>query len=379
MKQKGFIGRLKKAMYGTRSAPRMWQKVVKQTMTDMGFSSCITTPCLYYHQARDIFVVAHVDDFLCSGKVADIQWMKTELEKKFGLTSQIIGPGQSGNYLGRKILWEVDGISIEGENKYIDTMILEWDLANSSGLSTPGCNEDKREAGGDEELRPRLTTAFRRSAAMANYMAQDRPDISFASKEVSRGMSCPTRLDTVKLKRMIRYLSNARRRAIKYTWQDPTDQLTVFSDSDWAGCVKTRRSTSGGVLLHGRHLVHHWSSTQATVALSSAEAELNAIVKGMAEVIGAKSMVEECFRSCRGRIFTDSSAANGIVHREGCGKVKHLECRQLWIQGMVGSGKVTCLKVPRADNPADAMTHYWNCTDGSNHFKKIGLVVPECS
>ena len=80
----------------------MRQKVVKQTMTDMGFSSCITTPCFYYHQARDIFVVvAHVDDFLCSGKVADIQWMKTELEKKFGLTSQIIGPGQSGNYLGR--------------------------------------------------------------------------------------------------------------------------------------------------------------------------------------------------------------------------------------------------------------------------------------
>ena len=46
MKQKGFIGKLKKAMYGTRSAPRMWRKVVKQTMTDMGFSSCMTTPCL---------------------------------------------------------------------------------------------------------------------------------------------------------------------------------------------------------------------------------------------------------------------------------------------------------------------------------------------
>ena len=214
---------------------------------------------------------------------------------------------------------------------------------------------------------------------MANYMAQDRLDISFASKEVSRGMSCPTRLDTVKLKRLIRYLSGARRKAIKHTWQDPTEQLTVYSDSDWAGCVKTRRSTSGGVLLHGKHLVHHWSSTQATVALSSAEAELNAIVKGVAEGIGAKSMLEECSRRCCSRIFTDSSAANGIVHREGCGKVKHLECRQLWIQGIVGSGKVSCIKVPRADNPADAMTHYWSCVDGSSHCKKIGVVVPYCS
>ena len=72
---------------------------------------------MYYHEGRDIFVVAHVDDFLCSGKIPDIQWMKTELEKKFGLATQIFGPGQSGNYLGRKILWEADGLSIEGENQ----------------------------------------------------------------------------------------------------------------------------------------------------------------------------------------------------------------------------------------------------------------------
>ena len=125
--------------------------------------------------------------------------------------------------------------------------------------------------------------------------------------------------------------------------------------------------------------MHHWSSTQATVALSSAEAELNAIVKGVAESICAKSMLEECSRKCRSRMCIDSSAANGIVHREGCGKVKHLECRQLWVQGIVGSGKVSCIKVPRADNPADAMTHYWSFVDGTSRFHKIGLVVPNCT
>ena len=159
-----------------------------------------------------------------------------------------------------------------------------------------------------------------------------------------------------------------------YKWQNPTDQLTVFSDSDWAGCIKTRRSTSGGVLLHGQHLVHHWSSTQATVALSSAEAELNAVVKGVAEGLFLKHLLLECSRVCSGRIFTDSSAANVIVHREGCGKVKHLECRQLWVQGIVGKGQVTCLKVPRADNPSDAMTHYFSYVDGASHFNRIGFV-----
>ena len=125
--------------------------------------------------------------------------------------------------------------------------------------------------------------------------------------------------------------------------------------------------------------MHHWSSTQAAVALSSAEAELNAIVKGVAESIFVKSMLAECSRHCSSRILTDSSAANGIVHREGCGKVKHVECRQLWAQGIVVSGKVICLKVPRADNPSDAMTHYWSFVDGSSHFNKIGLVDPELS
>ena len=107
-------------------------------------------------------------------------------------------------YTWGEILWEVDGLSIEGDNKFIVTMVLHCELAKStSGLSTPGRNEDKRETGGDGELCPRLITAFRRSAGMANYIAQDRPDISFASKEASRGMACPTRLDTVKLKRLI--------------------------------------------------------------------------------------------------------------------------------------------------------------------------------
>ena len=126
--------------------------------------------------------------------------------------------------------------------------------------------------------------------------AQDRGDLSYASKEVARGMATPTRKDCIKLKKLIRYLLGAKRRATMFKWQDPPCMVDGFTDSDWAGCPRTRRSTSGGVLLHGQHLVHHWSSTQTVVALSSMEAELNAIVKGVAEVLGLKNLLAECGR-----------------------------------------------------------------------------------
>jgi hypothetical protein len=256
-------------------------------------------------------------------------------------------------------------------------MATEWNLMEQSVLSTPGSAEDKRDPGGEEALSPHEATAFRRSAAMGIYMAQDRGDLSYASKEVARGMATPTRKDCIKLKKLIRYLLGAKRRATLFKWQDPPCMVDGFTDSDWAGCPKTRRSTSGGVLLHGQHLVHHWSSTQAVVALSSMEAELNAIVKGVAEVLSLKNLLAECGRTLQASIFTDSSAANGVVHRQGCGKVKHLECRQLWVQGAVLDGRIQVQKVARDFNPADAFTHYTSVHDATRHFKMLSLINPD--
>ena len=92
---------------------------------------------------------------------------------------------------------------------------------------------------------------FRRAAAKINYLSQDRLDISFASKEISRHMSSPKVGDEVLVKRVVRYLKQHPRLVVSYPWQDECSEVTVYTDSDWGGCVKTRRSTSGGVLLRG--------------------------------------------------------------------------------------------------------------------------------
>ena len=123
----------------------------------------------------------------------------------------------------------------------------------------------------------------------------------------------------------------------------------------------------------GKHMIAHWSSTQSVVALSSAEAELNALVKMISESLGLKNVLKAVNVNLPIEVCTDSSACKGIVQREGCGKVKHLEARQLWVQEYVGNKTVTVTKIPREMNSSDVLTHSWTYRDGTKHLTSVGL------
>ena len=90
-------------------------------------------------------------------------------------------------------------------------------------------------------------------------------------------MSNPSECDQIPLKRLGRYLVSHPRCVSIYRWQDPVARIEVFSDSDWDGDQKSIKSTTGGCIMLGRHSVSHWPRTQQIIAMSSAEAELNAL------------------------------------------------------------------------------------------------------
>ena len=60
---------------------------------------------------------------------------------------------------------------------------------------------------------------------------------------------------------------------------------------------------------------------------------------------------------------TDASAARGVILRQGVGKVRHLQVKQLWLQENVAAGELTTVNIPRAENCADALTHPWSAND----------------
>ena len=105
-------------------------------------------------------------------------------------------------------------------------------------------------------------------------------------------MTCPSELSLHALKRLGRYLASHRRLVFSYPWQT-ADRVDTYSDTDWAGCLKTRKSTSGGCLMLGTHLIKSWSSTQASVSLSSGEAEFYGVVKAGGVTLGYQSLLRD--------------------------------------------------------------------------------------
>ena len=105
------------------------------------------------------------------------------------------------------------------------------------------------------------------------------------------------------LKRLGRYLEGRGRLIFKLPRQS-VGTINIYSDTDWAGCPKTRKSTSGGVILMGRHILKTYSSTQPAISLSSGEAEFYGVVKAAGAGLGYSlflPMWVSSFRSGCGR------------------------------------------------------------------------------
>ena len=101
----------------------------------------------------------------------------------------------------------------------------------------------------EEPKEGRGSTMYRALTARGLYLSQERSNLGFAVKELSRKMSGPREVDTGKLKILGRYLLGRERMVTGYGYQGTVDEVVVWTDSDHAGCGETRKSTSGGVVM----------------------------------------------------------------------------------------------------------------------------------
>ena len=150
--------------------------------------------------------------------------------------------------------------------------------------------------------------------------------------------------------------------------------IKVFCDSDHAGCLLTRRSTTGLVITIGRHTIKTTSNLQSTIALSSGESEFYALVRACAFGLSVQALYRDWGLEMDLVVASDSSAARGTASRRGLGKLRHVQTRYLWIQERVAKNELKIIAVGTKQNVADLCTKPVNKDTREKHMKTLGQI-----
>jgi len=366
-------GRLLKALYGGRTAGQAFEKhVAKVYSEDFDCVRGTSNPCLYSHPTRNLSFLHWGDDFVIAASLEDSDWLLGVLRTVFIVKDRgCLGPGKKHLHeltcLHRVFRWAEgsDAIEYEADPRHAELLIEQLNLkpAKKGGkvkaAASPGVDV-KLTAETEADLEPELIDLFRSATMRAGYLALDRPDIAFAAKECARGMSQPLRRHFMYLKRLVRYLAGRPRLIWRWKAQklEAGRVLKVSSDSNWAGCPVTRRSSSCCVLRRGAHFLGLSSTTQKPVSVSSGEAELYASAKAGSRLIGFSYMFHDLGFECSCQLETDSASAKGTLSRRGTGGIRHLETATMWIQDAVQRRKFTVHKVGGQHNVGDIGTKF---------------------
>jgi hypothetical protein len=183
---------------------------------------------------------------------------------------------------------ETERVTYEADPRHAEMIIRQLNLQNAWSVTTPAEKKKSSEvlaSVGFPLVMAEQTTLYRSLVMRAQFLAQDRAHLSEAV------MKAPNESDMQDLKRLGRYLAGRPRVVDVYHPQRPTNVIKVHADSDHAGCLLTRRSTTGYTISIGTHCVKHGSNLQSTIALSSGESEFYALTCGAA--LGLKSEIAD--------------------------------------------------------------------------------------
>ena len=284
----------------------------------------------------------HGDDFIAVAEDGQLDHFEQVLEnareiKRVGR----IGPGRSstGRVLKLVVCWTGDGFTCEADPKLTEKLINMLNLSEGKGAVTPGGKDIGRDVrDGDRELEYTDAKLVQAAVGLEQYSAWDRPDIAYSVKTALQQMSESTKLMQLRVVRVARYLKNNR---LEVPVSARPKSIDVFVDADFAARQSVLRCTSGVAEYYGRPPVEFASSTKG----SAHSLHSHAILKGLGVTVDAV-------------VLSDASAGIGIASREGCGRLKHLEVKWLWVQEKVSEKALQLRKHPTETNLADLATKY---------------------
>jgi len=203
-----------------------------------------------------------------------------------------------------------------------------------------------------------------------------RPDALFAVNACSRQSIDPGVPHWEAIKWVLAYLAGTIEFGICYGGTGIANHLVGYSDSDFAGCEDTRRSTSGLIFILNEGAISWTCHLQKPIALSTAEAEYYAAGHASKEIAWQRNLLEEIgFKQQEPTpLLCDNKSTIMMVHNPVFhARTKHIELKYHFIRKEFKQKKIRLLSVPSADELADFLTKPLKAEALQLNRKRIGV------
>jgi hypothetical protein len=336
---------LQKAIYGLKQAGREWNLLLDGFVRSLGFTRCVSDTCVYVKKSRSgrpLIVSVYVDDIPSAYAREDAEeW--GELKAAFFSRFKISFQAEATWFLSMRITRDQrTGALLLDQQAYVQEILEELRMDEGcKPAASPSADEPLSiidAPATPETLAEMKGIPYRRAVGALMYLSNtSRPDITHAVSQVARFVSNPGMRHWRAVLKIMRYLGGTRdygllfesHRSAASAHSSPSSHapgtgpahdtsrlLTViplvgYADADWGGCPDTQRSTTGVIIQFGGSIVDWSSKRQATVALSSCEAEYMAVANALQSIMWTQNMLAEIgFQRAETQEALDSSVAS---------------------------------------------------------------------
>ena len=379
--KKGTVFKLLKALYGLKQAGRLWHRLAEQMLFDLGFKNLTSEPCFFYSVRGNIltFIILYVDDILISSQSPEVRdHLVEQMMGRFNFTNE----GVVSEFLGIRITFVVDEFNrfiLLDQTKMILDKVSEFGLEGARRVKVP-MNPLLKLSARDELADAAFP--YRQMIGSALHIARwTRCDASYTVSQLSRYNAHPTVNAAQAACQLWVYLRDTAHLKFSLSLSDVRKsnfRMVGLSDSDWAGDVDTRRSTTGWMVYIGLALINWVSQLQSFIAQSSMEAETVAANKLLDELLLMQNMFAEAgilpeSHSDTPLLIDNQAAIQAAYNPIAQGKTKHFDIQEFHLRENTTIGRVVPTKIHTDDNASDILTKAVDESTLSKHRYNAGI------
>ena len=353
--------KLDKALYGCVQSARLWYNTFSKYLKSVGFEPNPVDLCVFnrtYDVGKQTTVCFHVDDGITtSNSLNDLQKFEHELKEEFG-ENMSVQYGDEHEYLGMSLDVSSGGYCEMTMQRYIENLVSDVgvegdriaDSPASTALFTIPTSEKLCEK--DREL-------FHRHVARLLYLAtRVRPDILLAVTFLCSRVACATKVDQVKLKRIISYLKGTSDLG-KRLGGGPNGETTLQSFSDASFAVHPdMKSHNGQFITVGLGGILIKCNKEKLVTRSSTEAELVCLSDGVGLASHCAEFLKHQGYNLTPELMQDNMSAIKLAEKgkSTSDRTRHVKIRYFFVNQFLENGEMKIKYCPTESMVADILT-----------------------